>query len=111
MNREESIKRLEEAQSIPHATLEDLSSTPKGISEELLTEYLSSFAKPTGNCWFCQERLIVDWGIQHGIAHCTNCGMEVRMYHFPKNEQGEEVRFERGLQYHPKNFSVNEGEE
>lgn len=111
MNREETIKRLEEAQSLPHATIEDLSTVPQDISEKLLTEYLENFAKPTGSCWLCQSRLWVEWGIQHGVGHCTSCGMEVRMYHFLKNEQGVEVRFEGGLQYHPKTFSVNEEEE
>lgn len=108
MNREESIKRLEEAQKLPHATLKDLRNLPKGISENKLSEYLKDYVKPTGVCWFCEESLMVDWGIQHGVAHCVNCGVDVRMYHFPKNDEGEEVRFERSLQSHPKNYSVME---
>ncbi len=108
MNREETIKRLEEAQALPHATLEDLKYVPKDISEDLLSEYLKDYLKPTGTCWLCEESLMVNWGIQHGVAHCVNCGMDVRTYHFPKNDEGEEVRFERSLQYHPKNYGVLE---
>lgn len=108
VTREEQMKRLEEAQNLPHATLEDLQSIPKAISEQKLIEYLKDFAKPTGACWSCEEPLYIQWGLQHGVAHCSNCGMAARVYHFPENDSGEEIRFERTLQYHPKNFSVSE---
>lgn len=108
MDREETIKRLDEAQNLPHASLEDLRSVPKGITEEELIEYLKDYLKPTGTCWLCEKDLYIEWGLQHGVANCTNCGMDVRVYHFPKNDEGKEIRFEKSLQYHPKNYSVNE---
>lgn len=106
MNREETIERLKEAQELPHATLEDLRNVPKGITNEKLSEYLTAFLKPQETCWLCEKSLVVDWGLVHGMANCVECGMDVKMYHFPENDDGEKIRFERGLQYHPNNYST-----
>jgi hypothetical protein len=106
MNKEETAKKLEEAKKLPVATVEDLIRIPKGISEDLLNEYLKAFVKPSKTCWLCDESLYIQWGIAHGVANCVECGIDVRVYHFVKNEDGEEIRFEQSLQYHPNNYSV-----
>ena len=43
------------------------------------------------------------WGIVHGEGHCCNCGWPATLYHFIKNEAGEEIATLRniGLVYHP----------
>ena len=108
MNREGTIARLKEAQKLPHATLEDFNSIPKGISEDELSKYLEDYLKPDGNCWLCESKLFLEWGITHGLANCTTCGMDVRVYHYLKNEEGKDVRIERSLQNHPKHYGVQE---
>lgn len=108
MTEEEQIARLNEAQKLPVATVEDMRYVPKGISEEQLKMYLNDFAKPTGKCWLCEEELYVEWGLVHGISHCTTCGMDVREYHYLKDENGKEQRITRSLQNHPKHYSYEE---
>lgn len=108
MNKDETLKRLEEAQSLPVATVSDLRAIPNWISEEKLNEYLQGFVKPTGTCWLCEKTLYIEWGIVHGMAHCTNCGIDLMVFHYLKDEAGKEHRLEISLQYHPKNYSVNE---
>ncbi|PGF05347.1 hypothetical protein [Bacillus toyonensis] len=109
--KEDTIKMLEEAKKLPVATLKDIPYIPSGISTEKLEEYLKDFAKPTGTCWACKKSLYLEWGLVHGIAFCTNCGMEVKKYHYFDNDKGKRVLVDVGLQYHPKNFSVEENNE
>ncbi|PHE64222.1 hypothetical protein COF68_05090 [Bacillus toyonensis] len=108
--REEVKQRLEESMNLPVATIDDLPYIPTGVSTEKLTEYLESFTKPSRTCWFCKDDLYVQWGIQHGMAHCNNCGFDVKMFHYFEDDKGEKVRLERSLQFHPKNYSVDEKE-
>jgi hypothetical protein len=106
MNKEETMKRLEEAQILPVATTQDLKGIPSWVSEEKLTEYLQDFVKPTGTCWLCEKELYIEWGLAHGVARCTNCGIDSRVYHYLKDNDGQERKLEISLQYHPKNYSV-----
>ncbi|MEN2464962.1 hypothetical protein [Ornithinibacillus sp. JPR2-1] len=110
MNKEEARKRLEEAQKLPVATADDLQNIPQGITKKKLNTYLKDFVKPEGKCWQCENRLIVEWGIQHGVAHCTTCGIDVKMYHYFEDSKGNKHRIELALQYHPKHYSINEEE-
>lgn len=109
MGKKQALEKLKECQSLPHATLEDLSRHPKNLSKEEFAKYLEDFAKPTGTCWYCDERLFVSWGIAHGMAHCMTCGVDVTMYHYFEKD-GHNERFEFGLQTHPKHYSVEKQE-
>lgn len=106
MTREESIKKLEEGKKLPIMTLKDLSFRPKHLSEEDFEKYLSDFVKPTGNCWFCEESLIITWGLAHGTGNCTSCGIDVKAYHYFEKE-GKKERWEAALQTHPKHYSID----
>lgn len=110
MNREESARRLQEAQSLAVMTLEDVHHKPKNISDEEFAEYLKDFAKPTGMCWYCENSLVVEWGIAHGYGHCSSCGMDAKMYHYFEKD-GKRERWEAGLQFHPKGYSVEGSED
>lgn len=112
MTREETIAFLEKAQQMPYATPDDFKRQPKSITTEEFAEYLKDYAKPTGNCWVCEDRLVVDWGLVHGHAHCVECHTDVKMYHyFGEGKAEKEERWEYGLQNHPKHFSVPDEED
>jgi hypothetical protein len=108
MNQEQTVKRFKEALSLPSATIEDLRNVPKGITTEVLNDYLKQFTKPTGQCWLCENDLMIAWGLVHGVANCTNCGIECLVYHYLKDVDGDKQKIEMTLQYHPNNYSVNE---
>lgn len=107
MNREESIKKLEEGQKLPVMTLEDTKHRPSNITEEEFEVYLKDFVKPTGDCWLCNDKLIIEWGIQHGVGHCASCGIDVKAYHYFEKD-GKKERWTASLQTHPKHYSVSE---
>lgn len=107
MNREETIQKLEEGKKLPVMTLEDVKYRPKNISEEEFEKYLSDFVKPTGKCWLCNHSLIISWGLVHGIGHCSECGIDVKAYHYFEKD-GKRERWEAALQTHPKHYSVGE---
>lgn len=107
MNREETIKKLEEGKRLSVMTLDDVKFRPKNISEEEFAKYLSDFVKPTGKCWLCDSSLMIEWGIAHGVGHCSSCGIEVKVYHYFEKD-GNKERWEASLQTHPKHYSISE---
>lgn len=110
MTKEQAAVILERAQALPHAEPSDFKNHPDWISEEEFATYLKDYSKPTGHCWHCEQRLVVDWGLVHGMAFCTECGMETKMYHY-FDKDGQKERWEYGLQYHAKNFSLPDEED
>lgn len=105
MNQREQLEQAK--REIKVATLEDIR-IPKGVNLEELTTYLKDFAKPTGICWHCKENLVVEWGIQHGIAHCVSCRADVKVYHYIRDEKGVDKRIEAYLQWHPSCYETEE---
>ncbi|MEC2463540.1 hypothetical protein P9X10_01315 [Bacillus cereus] len=95
--REEAKKKLEESMNLPVATIKDLHHIPEGIKTEELEEYLQDFVKPTGKCWCCNKHLYIRWGIQHGMANCEQCGIDVRAIHYFKDEDGKKIRLDATL--------------
>lgn len=109
-NATEAAERLKVSQELPSATSSDFKSL-EGFDTEKMDDYLKDFVKPTGNCWFCERSLVVDWGIAHGEAHCVTCGVGAKMYHRLENKEGKIEKLEMGLQYHPRNYSVEDPSE
>lgn len=107
MTEDEQLKKLEDSQILPHATPEDFSYVPEYVNLEAFAEYLKDYLKPTGVCWLCDESLMYEWGLAHGVGHCTSCGMDVTLYHYFESGDKKE-RWYQPLQTHPRHYSVNE---
>ena len=90
-----------------------------------INKYLSIFAKPVkrdggGNmmlgdyeCLKCGKPLggalgSFQWGLAHGEGNCSGCGWPCRVYHRPKDSDGEIFNraLEVILQYHPSNVTT-----
>jgi hypothetical protein len=78
-------------------------STPHCATDELPTDYAANFAEPLleQKCLYCGESYTFTWGLTHGEGHCTECGWPARLYHFIKDESGNETRVVKLLQVHP----------
>jgi hypothetical protein len=113
LTREQQLKRLEEGQALPVATVEGLNlKLPEGVTEEEVNEYLSAYRLPDGKCWLCEGSLMVTWHpIVHGESECLTCGIGSRSKHYIKRDDVKVFSFEFTLQYHPKNFGVEENED
>lgn len=72
---------------------------------------LEPFAQPDadGKCLCCGETWTFTWGYVHGEGHCYECSWPARGYHFLKDDQGQETRVFRVLQYHPDGISIGKG--
>lgn len=108
--------------------------TPAEIIKAL-DDYFAPFAQPEGEmvdgkfkygerqpCIQCDAPMLgslVDqflgeagftWGLVHGEGHCRHCGWPARLYHFIKDENGEDLATIRNvlLQYHPSVVSKRE---
>jgi hypothetical protein len=111
MTPEYQKERLELGMQLPVATVEGLKlQLPDRVTEEEVNAYLSDFAAPNRECWLCGDMLIVDWDIMHGETFCTSCGIPSRTRHYIKHGEETAFSFDRTLQYHPKNFSLEEDE-
>jgi predicted Zn-ribbon and HTH transcriptional regulator len=120
MTKKEAIKKLNElkAMNLPKMSYEDIKQTIERRGLELSNEqikicdeYMNRFAKldDPHKCLWCGSSRY-EWGILHGSAYCAKCGWEYRVYHYIKDENGNDIlsRIEAVLQYHPDGFSVNE---
>ena len=95
-----------------------------------LDAYFEPFAQPpleerdigmirSHNCLNCGEPQLgllfgrFQWGLVHGEGICGECGWPARLYHNPKDDEGELFSLSLLLQYHP-NFvtkkNAKEGE-
>jgi hypothetical protein len=113
-----NIEKLK-ALNLPFCTAEDIGiHLVDGLPEELkraeafiakLNESLKEFLPP-GPCVLCKRDLndTFRWGLAHGEGFCSVCNYPTRLYHFVKDDTGEESRIVRPLQYHPSGFSLNE---
>lgn len=118
------------AEQVEHLDWHTLIHAKSDTSPEIikaLDEYFAPFAQPPGEtkdgkfhvkdghpCLKCGEALTglasmligsggFRWGLAHGEGNCSKCGWPARMYHFIKDDKGEELMTVRGflLQYHP----------
>lgn len=69
----------------------------------LPADYSDKFAEPTpdNRCLCCGVRGSFTWALTHGEGCCHYCGWPARLYHFVKDDAGNERRIVRLLWYHP----------
>ena len=110
---------------VPHATLSDIATVKQHDNPAVLklNAYLHGFAKPImpGNKCLCCERPLAgtlvdqllsdggfEWGLVHGQGHCRKCGWPATMYHFIKDENGEDILTMHNvlLQVHPDHIEI-----
>ena len=93
------------ARGLPHAISTDITALIERFSVKLpaetLADYLSHFIKPEGDNRCPRDEGYFTWGLAHGHGHCTRCGWPAVLYHFPKDSDGKEHRFEALLWCHP----------
>jgi hypothetical protein len=102
------------AANLPRATAEDLGLTfASDASDELraaVAKHCNHYAKPSGGgkCLSCGLSQLgffgaFTWGLVHGQGFCNECKWPATLYHFIRDEDGEEVVavWDKLLQAHP----------
>lgn len=84
-----------------------------GIAPEHLATFnahLRHYAAPNKEqeCAACGTRYSFQWGLQYGEGHCYECGWPATLYHFVKDDHGNDLFVIRGLLlwYHPDEISA-----
>ena len=131
MNKEETIQRLNQvtAMKLPKMDFQKLKEygyKPSDFEEteeniRAMDEYLGKFLDPRndqiGNgCWLCGNKHVsISWGLAHGVAYSSCCGLSYVKYHYPDDVTKEKKLFKNqitiSLQYHPDGFYLDEESE
>lgn len=90
-------------------TITKASDEEKQVINNYLSKYFDYTVSNDNRCLFNEKHPSLSWGLAHGVAQDLNTGLSWVMYHY-FIINGEEMRYEHALQYHPDCYDIDEDE-